>query len=190
VLFAHDTEIALAGAAALVNTGRGDSEQLPDIAALDAFVAAWQWTGMRTRDQAELEAVRRLRPRLERLWSMSEDDAAGFLNTLLRESDALPQLVKHDQWDYHLHATPSDAPLADRMAVEAAMAFTDVIRTGQLGRLRLCAAEDCDSVHVDLSKNRSRRFCSTSCSNRTNVAAYRVRQAARPEAGNETGDQG
>jgi len=39
-------------------------------------------------------------------------------------------------------------------------------------------------VHVDLSKNRSRRFCSTSCSNRTNVAAYRIRQAAalsRPE---------
>jgi predicted RNA-binding Zn ribbon-like protein len=33
-------------------------------------------------------------------------------------------------------------------------------------------------VHVDLSKNRSRRFCSLSCSNRTNVAAYRTRRAA------------
>jgi len=32
-------------------------------------------------------------------------------------------------------------------------------------------------VHVDLSKNRSRRFCSVSCANRTNVAAYRTRQA-------------
>jgi len=64
------------------------------------------------------------------------------------------------------------------MAVEAAMAFTDVIRTGQLDRLRLCAAHDCDHVHVDLSKNRSRRFCSLSCSNRTNVAAYRSRRAA------------
>jgi predicted RNA-binding Zn ribbon-like protein len=59
------------------------------------------------------------------------------------------------------------------------MAFTDVIRSGQLERLRLCAADDCDSVHVDLSKNRSRRFCSPSCANRTNVAAYRTRQAAR-----------
>jgi predicted RNA-binding Zn ribbon-like protein len=64
------------------------------------------------------------------------------------------------------------------MAVEAAMAFADVIRTQQLGRLRVCAADDCDSVHVDLSKNRSRRFCSTLCANRTNVAAYRTRQAA------------
>jgi predicted RNA-binding Zn ribbon-like protein len=60
------------------------------------------------------------------------------------------------------------------------MAFADVIRTQQLERLRLCAADDCDSVHVDLSKNRSRRFCSTLCANRTNVAAYRTRHAARP----------
>ena len=178
MLFAHDTEVALTSAAALVNTGRGDTDLLADPAALEAFVKTWGWTGDRTHDQAELDAVRLLRPRLERIWELDEDDAADLVNTLLREANALPQLVKHDIWDYHLHATPSDAPLADRMAVEAAMAFTDVIRSGQLDRLRICAAQDCQDVHVDLSKNRSRRFCSTSCSNRTNVAAYRTRQAA------------
>jgi predicted RNA-binding Zn ribbon-like protein len=178
VLFAHDTEVALAAAADLINTGRGQ-EALPDVAALDRFVESWGWTGTRTRDQAELAAVRRLRPRLAQLWELPADGAAGLVNTLLRESKALPQLVKHDSWDYHLHATPPDAPLADRMAVEAAMAFADVIRTGQLDRLRRCAADDCDHLHVDLSKNRSRRFCGTACANRTNVAAYRSRQAAR-----------
>src|ERR1700761_7225607 len=147
MLFAHDTEAALAGAAALVNTGRGDTELLPDVAALDEFVQAWGWTGDRTHDQAELDSVRRLRPRLERLWKLNEDGAVELVNALLREYSALPQLVKHDIWDYHLHATPGDAPIADRMAVEAAMAFTDVIRTGQLDRLRVCAAEDCQSVH-------------------------------------------
>jgi predicted RNA-binding Zn ribbon-like protein len=179
VLFAHDTEVSLAAAAALVNTGRGAADQLPDEAALDHFVAAWGWTGERRHDQAELDAVRRLRPRLARLWGASEDDAAGLVNALLREAHALPQLVKHDSWDYHLHATQPDAPLAQRMAVEAAMAFADVIRSQELQRLRLCAADDCGNVHVDLSKNRSRRFCSTSCANRTNVAAYRTRHAAR-----------
>jgi predicted RNA-binding Zn ribbon-like protein len=183
VIFAHDTEVALAAAAALVNTGRGRTEQLPDTAALDRFTAAWGWTGERTHDQAELDAVRELRPRLARLWEASPDDAAGLVNTLLREAHALPQLVKHDGWDYHLHATPPDAPLADRMAVEAAMAFADVVRTQQLERLRLCAADDCSNVHVDLSKNRSRRFCSTLCANRTNVAAYRTRHAARAGTG-------
>jgi predicted RNA-binding Zn ribbon-like protein len=186
VIFAHDTEVALAAAAALVNTGRGRTEQLPDTAALDRFTAAWGWTGERTHDQAELDAVRELRPRLARLWEASPDDAAGLVNTLLREAHALPQLVKHDGWDYHLHATPPDAPLADRMAVEAAMAFADVVRTQQLERLRLCAADDCSNVHVDLSKNRSRRFCSTLCANRTNVAAYRTRHAARAGTGTGT----
>ena len=178
MIFAHDTEVALNAAAALVNTGRAGTEQLPDAASLDRFATAWRWTGGRTHDQAELDAVRQLRPRLAQLWDMNTDAAAELVNTLLRDAHALPQLVKHDSWDYHLHATPPDAPLADRMAVEAAMAFADVIRTQQLDRLRVCAADDCDSVHVDLSKNRSRRFCSTACANRTNVAAYRMRQAA------------
>jgi predicted RNA-binding Zn ribbon-like protein len=180
VLFAHDTEVALTAAAALVNTGRGGGELLPGPAALDDFVGSWGWTGDRTHDQAELDAVRRLRQRLERLWEMTEDQAADLVNTMLREASALPQVVKHDGWDYHLHATPRDAPLADRMAVEAAMAFIDVIRTRQLDRLRRCAAGNCDNVHVDLSRNRSRRFCGTACANRTNVAAYRTRQASQP----------
>ncbi|HTU75076.1 MAG TPA: CGNR zinc finger domain-containing protein [Trebonia sp.] len=177
MLFAHDTEVALNGAAALVNTGRGGQENLPDLVALDGFVAHWQWTGDRGRDEAELDAVRDLRERMAPVWEMDKDEAAAWINAELRKASALPQLVRHDNWDYHLHATPSQAPLADRMAVEAAMAFADVVRSDQLGRLRLCAADDCDDVLVDLSKNRSRRFCSLACANRVNVAAYRHRRA-------------
>jgi predicted RNA-binding Zn ribbon-like protein len=176
LIFTHDTELSLANAAALVNTGRG-GEELADEAALDGFVATWQWTGERTHDRPELDAVLKLRSRLGLLWTMTREEAAELINALLRETSALPQLVKHDHWDYHLHATPPDAPLADRMAVEIALAFTDVIRADQLGRLRPCAAVDCDGVLIDLSKNQSRRFCGTSCANRTHVAAYRERHA-------------
>lgn len=180
LLFAHDTEVALSAAAALVNTGRQEEDGLPDVRALDEFVAAWEWTGRRTRTHSELDAVRGLRPKLARLWEVDEDAAVDLVNGLLRDAGALPQLVKHDDWDYHLHATPSDAPLADRMAVEAAMAVIDVLRLKQLHRLQTCAAGDCQDVLVDLSKNRSRRFCSTTCSNRTNVAAFRARRSADP----------
>jgi predicted RNA-binding Zn ribbon-like protein len=177
VIFAHDTEVALAGAAALVNTGRDeDGEQLPDTAALAAFVHEWGWTGELRGDAAELDGVLRLRPRLEGLWSGDEEAVVGLINTLLREGGALPQLVRHGEWDYHLHATPAEAPLADRMAVEAAMAMTDVIRLGELGRLGFCSADDCGYVLVDLSRNRSRRYCDSGCGNRMNVAAYRARQ--------------
>ena len=177
MLFTHDTEMSLNATAELVNTDRGGADGLPDIAALDAFVEHWRWTGSRTRDQAELDAVRALRPRLAQLWQMTEDEAVGLVNALLREANALPQLLKHDGWEYHIHATPPEAPLADRMAVDAAMAFADVIRTGELGRLRVCAADDCDDVLFDLSKNRSRRFCGLTCANRVNVAAYRSRRS-------------
>lgn len=174
MLFAHDTEVALAAAAALVNTEEDGG--LDDLAALDAFIAEWGWTGSRQHTQAELEEVRALRPRLRAVWSEDEDGAVEIVNQLLREGSALPQLVRHDGWDYHLHATSPDQPLADRMAVEAAMAFVDVIRTGELDRLRVCAADDCADVLVDLSKNRSRRFCEKGCGNRANVAAYRARR--------------
>jgi predicted RNA-binding Zn ribbon-like protein len=176
VIFAHDTENALLTAAALVNTGH-EGEQLATVAELDEFVREWGWTGHRTRDRAELEQVQAMRGRLEALWHVDEDGAVVIINQLLRDSRALPQLVKHDAWDYHLHASPVDAPLAERMAVEAAMALTDVIRMQELDRLRTCGAADCDDVLVDLSKNHSRLFCGSTCANRTHVAAYRARRS-------------
>jgi len=181
LIFAHDTEVGLAAAAALVNTG-SDQDLLPDVAALDEFVRAWGWTGARARDQAELDAVRALRPRLRQLWEVSEDRIVERVNDLLREGSALPQLVKHDGWDYHLHATPPNAPLATRMAVEAAMAFVDLVRSKELRRLRTCEYPGCDNVIVDLSKNRSKRFCDGGCGNRAAVAAYRARKAEKRSA--------
>jgi predicted RNA-binding Zn ribbon-like protein len=180
MLFAHDTEMALNAAAALVNTEQPDVDELADVAALDRFVTAWGWTGSRRRDDRELDRVRALRPRLRALWHADEDDVVAAVNGMLRETHALPQLVTHDGWAYHLHATPADAPLADRMLVEAAMAIVDVVRSGELDRMRVCDALGCDDVVVDLSKNHSRRYCSASCSNRVNVAAFRVRRAATP----------
>jgi predicted RNA-binding Zn ribbon-like protein len=176
VIFAHDTEVALQAAAALVNTDERDGDLLADVAGLDRFVAAWGWTGSRRRDRAELARVRALRPRLRRLWELDDDGLVEEVNAILRDAHALPQLARHDEWDYHLHATSPKAPLADRMSVEAAMAFVDVVRQGELDRLRICDADDCDDVLVDLSKNRSRRYCSATCSNRVNVAAFRARQ--------------
>lgn len=177
MLFAHDTEVALVGAAALVNTAADD--ELRTVADLDRFVEQYGWTGSRTHDEAELAAVQALRPRLRDIWTAAEDAAVSMVNTLLADARALPQLVRHDEWDYHLHATSSEAPLATRMAVEAAMAMVDVVRSGETSRLRVCAADDCEDVVIDLSKNRSRRYCDSGCGNRANVAAYRARRAGR-----------
>lgn len=177
--FAHDTELALAAAAALVNTDAGkpsDEDTLRTRDDLVRFLDDQGWRGSRAGDEAELEAVRALRPRLRRLWALEEEDLVATLNQILTESGALPQLVDHDDIGWHIHAVPQEAPLATRMVVEAAMAFTDVVRSGELDRLKSCAADDCADVVVDLSRNRSRRFCESGCGNRENVRAYRDRQ--------------
>ncbi|GAA2029434.1 CGNR zinc finger domain-containing protein [Pseudokineococcus marinus] len=187
MVFAHDTEVSLTTAAALVNTAppaapghrREGVDQLATTGDLDAFVEEWDYTGSRTHDAAELDAVRALRPQLRRLWTGDEEEQVTGVNDLLARARALPQLVRHDGWDWHLHATTPDAPLAERMAVEAAMALVDVLRSGERSRLRTCAAEDCDDVLVDLSRNRSKRFCDGGCGNRAAAAAYRARVADR-----------
>ena len=178
MVFAHDTEVALAATVALVNTLDGADDHLTDLAALDEFLDTWGFTGTRTHDTQELEAVRALRPQLRALWASDKDEVAQRVNDMLRAGNALPQLAKHDAWDYHLHATAPEAPLATRIAVEAAMAFVDVVRSQALDRLRICDMHDCTAVTIDLTKNKSKRYCDSGCSNRAAVAAYRARQAA------------
>lgn len=176
MVFAHDTEVSLQAAATLVNTA-DDPDTLVDTDALATFFADFEYSGTHPGDQAELEAVRALRPPLRTLLLSERDDAVEIVNRMLAEAGAVPRLVRHDRFDWHLHAVSTEAPLATRISVETAMAMIDVVRADEMGRLGICADDDCEGVVVDLSRNRSRRFCSTTCGNRNAVAAYRARQA-------------
>lgn len=177
--FAHDTDAALLGAAALVNTGAGP-DLLTTTQQLDGFVAAQAYTGRRDGTTEELQAVRSLRDELRRFWQVGEPDAlVPLVNDLLERTAARPRLVRHDGWDWHLHVTDPRAPLHERIGAEVAMALVDVVRTGELGRLRHCDARDCTAVLVDLTRNSSRRFCDNGCANRTHVAASRARKRGR-----------
>jgi predicted RNA-binding Zn ribbon-like protein len=176
MVFTHDTEVSLQAAVTLANTA-SPPDTLETVAALDGLYAEFEYSGRHDRDRAELDAVRALRPVLRGLLTSDRDHAVELVNAMLAEAGALPQLVRHDHWDWHLHAVEPDAPLATRIIVETAMAMVDVIRADELSRLGVCADEACDGVVLDLSRNRSRRFCSTTCGNRNAVAAYRARQA-------------
>ena len=174
MLFAHDTEWSLRSAVALVNSA-AEPDTLTTVEQLDAWYAEQGFTGRHDSDEAELEAVRGTRPVLRALFLSERDDAAARVNAMLAEAGALPQLMRHDGLDWHIHAVPADAPLDRRIAVESAMAMVDVIRADELSRLSVCADDRCDGLVLDLSRNRSRRYCSTTCANRNAVAAYRER---------------
>lgn len=154
------------------------NERLDSPSDLDAILGRWTFTGVRTHDDAELDAVRTVVAELIALWDAPRDDAADRANVILAREQAWPQLVRHDEFDWHVHAVAPDRPLATRIAVEAAMAFVDLIRLDQTDRCKRCADDGCSRLFFDLSRNRSRRFCSTTCQSRVNVAAFRAR--ARP----------
>jgi predicted RNA-binding Zn ribbon-like protein len=179
MLFAQDTEASLKAAVALVNSAE-EPDTLTTIGELDAWYAEHGFTGRRDGDEAELRALRALRPVLRELLLAERDDAAERVNTLLAEARALPQLRRHDGLDWHIHAVPNDAPLDRRVAVEVGMAMIDVIRADELSRLSVCADARCEGLVLDLSRNRSRRYCDTTCANRTAVAAYRARGRRQP----------
>ena len=172
--FTPDTMEALGAAVSLVN-----SAEPPDtLTSLDALLGHyddWGYTGSRP-DTAELAAVRATRPRLRALLTADRDNAVGLINTILAEQRAVPQLVRHDHLDWHIHAISHDRPMHERIFVETAMAMVDVVRADEMSRLQTCAAQDCDGIVLDLSRNRSRRFCSTTCGNREAQAAYRARR--------------
>ncbi len=174
VPFAHDTAISLRAAVELVNSGE-EPDTLTTVADVDSWYAEHRYTGRRDGDEAELAALRRLRPVLRELLTADRDRAAELVNAMLADAGALPRLVRHDGLDWHIHAVPADAPLDRRVVVESAMAMIDVIRADELSRLSVCADERCGGLVLDLSRNRSRRVCSTACTNRNAVAAYRAR---------------
>lgn len=173
--FAHDTEPALRSAVTLVNSGC-EPDTMTTLEQLRAFYRAEGYTGRPPRTIADLEAVRQIRPRLRELLIADRDEAADLVNEILADLTTSPRLRRHDDLDWHLHIVDDNAPLHVRILAETAMAVTDLIRADELTRLGLCAADDCDGIVLDLTRNRSKIFCSPTCSNGMAVAAYRERQ--------------
>lgn len=177
--FAHDTEPSLVMAADLVNSDYDHLETLDTVVALKDYLRRHEFTGWSSAAACDLEPVHTLRAELALVWSAEHPDrVAAIVNDMLAATPQQPRLTRHGSWDWHLHFTPDDAPIPVRMRAEFAMALVDLVRSGNVDRLKTCAADDCDRVLVDLSKNRSRRFCTEgNCGNRTHVAAYRERRA-------------
>lgn len=163
-------------AVALANTGVG-TDTLTTREDLEAWLEEHLPEAHRAAEPDELDSIREVRPLLYSMLSADRDGAAAIVNSVLLECNAVPQLVRHEPWSWHLHAVPPESPAATRVLVNTAMAMIDMIRDDEMSRLGICADEDCQGIVLDLSRNRSKRFCSTACGNRNAVAAYRARRA-------------
>jgi predicted RNA-binding Zn ribbon-like protein len=181
--FGADLLEAVTACAELINTGRSKAgEELLGVADVQAFGDRYAFHGQAAQ-QPDVARLRQHRARLDEAVSRCEagDDggAAAALNALLAETGAVPQIVAHDGRGPHIHVSRPTAPLADRIAAHLAMGLAELVVAGESGRVRSCTSPACRDVFVDLSRNRSRRYCdSRTCGNRLHVAAYRARKAA------------
>ncbi|MFB7286155.1 CGNR zinc finger domain-containing protein [Actinacidiphila glaucinigra] len=180
MLINHDTRCALDCVVDLINTtpesdGR---EGLADLAALRAFVERNQVSDIGSLDEDDLVAVRAVRQLFTKVFAAPDTpEAAALINSLVAEAGTTPRLTDHDGYDWHVHYFAPGASLADHLAADCGMALAFLLVAGERERLRRCDAPDCRRAFVDLSRNRSRRYCdSRTCGNRLHVAAYRARR--------------
>jgi len=176
MIFTDDTEETLRAAVWLVNSAE-DPDTLVSLNDESRFLEEFPYTGRIDRDAAELAGLREIRPQLRAMLLAPRDDMAAAVNDALAGVALTPRLARHGALDWHLHAIADDQPLPERVVVETAMALIDVIRAEEGSRISVCADETCEALALDLSRNRSKRYCSTVCANRNAVAAYRARRA-------------
>ncbi|MFE6775997.1 CGNR zinc finger domain-containing protein [Streptomyces sp. NPDC057702] len=184
MLINHDTRCALDAVVDLVNTAPDGAEpdRLPDVAALGDFVTRHTISDVGALGERDLVAVRATRERFVEVFATTDTrHAAALLNTMVAAAGTTPQLTDHDGYDWHVHYFAPGASIADHLTADGGMALAFLLVAGERERLRRCEAPDCRRAFVDLSRNRSRRYCdSRTCGNRLHVAAYRAR---RREAG-------
>jgi predicted RNA-binding Zn ribbon-like protein len=171
----------MAGCVELINTGRAaGGDELGDLSDLQAMADRYAFAGVRG-TAADLAQAREYRGRLDSIVTScetgDETGAIAQINALLSQTGASPQIVAHDGRGPHLHVSRPTSPLADRMAAHFGMGLAWLVVAGEARRVRTCESPACRDVFVDLSRNRSRRYCdSRTCGNRLHVAAYRARK--------------
>ncbi len=180
MLIPHDTRGALEVVVDLVNTApeSDQSDRLADIDALYAFVRLHHVSDIGELGEADLRAVRDVRARFADVFAAPDPrTCAELINRLVAAAGTTPRLTDHDGFDWHVHYFAPGASVADHLAADCGMALAFIVVSGEHERLRRCEAPDCRRAFVDLSRNRSRRYCdSRTCGNRLHVAAYRARR--------------
>lgn len=181
-MFSHDTELSLQVVVEFVNTSPecSGTEELPDATAVQGFVEHHHVSDVDPDDYERLQPLHEVRDSLRALFGFSDPaHTARKVNSLVAQAPMCPRLTDHDGYGWHLHYFSPGASLAEHLAVDGGIAIAHVVAAGEAERLRVCAAPDCGCVLIDLSRNRSKRYCDArTCGNRLNVAAYRERKRA------------
>ncbi len=114
---------------------------------------------------------------LDGLPDLAIDDAAARITEELTELPITPSIVDHGGVGPHIHWPPPTARFDDQMMADVLMALAEEVCDNGTIRFGHCAAEDCEHLFYDATRNRSKRFCSDPrCASRTHTADHRKRK--------------
>ncbi|EYT64479.1 hypothetical protein H483_0104670 [Dietzia sp. UCD-THP] len=99
---------------------------------------------------------------------------ADALNALLAEHSAPPRLTDHDG-HWHVHYRADDVPFARLLTAMFSVGTALHLTSRGIDRLARCAADDCEDVFADTTRNGRKRYCSTRCTNRSAVRRHRAK---------------
>lgn len=158
-------------------TARGDRlRTLEDLRSLLVEHHIWR----RIATEADVMPLRRLRAELLAIFRDAvegeESIAVKRLNGLLTYARTTPQISGHDGEEWHLHLAEGARNAAEGYTAAAVLGLAFYVSENGLSRLGVCQSRPCHQVFIDVSTNRSRRYCSERCATRANVAAYRARK--------------
>lgn len=176
--FTHYKNTGATFAEDLVNTKGSISgnEYVPTVEEWRSFLTKYGVKGVSSLTAADVEQIKGYRERIREVFFAAEEKRIDLLNELLNEVAATPQISNHDGHPWHLHYSSDDAPIAHRVAAGAAMGIAVLIVDHGHDRLGICAADDCLDVFVDTSRNKSKRYCNSTCCTKVNVKAHRARK--------------
>lgn len=177
--FSHYSTKPVQLAIDVVNTRRTKSDGLTNVEDLRTFMEGYRelWAGVaRPPTEEDVEPIRDLRTSLRGVFTSDDEaTAAERLNEILSAHGAEPRLSAHDGVP-HLHFEPIGSSMVDWLGAVTAMGLASVVVEDGVERFGVCNSNPCQDVYVDTSRNRSRLHCSSTCSTRAAVAAYRKRQ--------------
>ena len=176
----------LAVAIDLINTWDELHEEPDKIDGL-VDVRTWlEWHGLKTAAaqlrERDVDAVRALRARLDRVFDAEgEDEAAALLNELTRDYATSPRLERAGS-GWRVRTWPEEQEGLPAVAAYAATGLLEAFRELGWKRFGRCAGSPCRCAYVDRSRNRTRRYCCNLCADRVAQAQYRARrrEASRP----------
>jgi predicted RNA-binding Zn ribbon-like protein len=164
----------------LVNT-LDESIAVPEHLALPSdvsrFLDAHEIDWPRKPTVADLEALRAVRARVRGLFvAATQAEAERRLNELLVDARVNMRVARERGVARIEWSVDDSVELAEAIRSAAAVSAAHVAREFGYERLRVCGADPCADVFLDVSKRGEQKFCGPRCATRVRVAAHRARQ--------------